>query len=292
MKNIQQLSDEIGVGVDTLRIWERRYGFPAPQRDRRGHRSYSRAEVEALRTAKRLQDLGLRPGQIFALSLEERHQRLKDLVDQQLPESTELKDLATRMPVADIGPQLRRLLAEHGLVDFIHQTVVPLLLSLGLGWVGGSITIAREHFISDLLEEMIEDEIKLRPADPATQVLFLTLDGERHRLGLLLAAALFQHQGLSCQLIHESLPLTEIPPLARELNVQAVALSFSSHFPAARAKKDLVSLRKILDPQVMLIAGGQALVKAPYLPGIRTCTDLKQIPLMCAKMFDMEQEKR
>jgi len=38
---IQQLSKEIGIGIDTLRIWERRYGFPIPTRSPRGHRSYS-----------------------------------------------------------------------------------------------------------------------------------------------------------------------------------------------------------------------------------------------------------
>jgi DNA-binding transcriptional MerR regulator len=291
MKNIQQLSEEIGIGVDTLRVWERRYGFPAPQRDRRGHRSYSQAEVEALRIVKRLQDLGQRPGCIFAVSPEERRQLLTDLVRQQAPDSTALRDLATLMPVAEIAPQLRRLLAEHGLVAFIHETVIPLLQYLGLGWADGSISIAREHFISDRLEEVIGDEVKLRSVDAGIPILFLTLDGERHRLGLLLAAALFQQQGISCQIIHESLPLTEVPQLAKELKVKAVALSFSCHFSATRAKRALVSLRKILDPQVVLIAGGQALVKAPFLPGIHTCTDLKQIPSLCTKVFGMKQKE-
>lgn len=49
---ILQLSQEIGVGIDTLRIWERRYGFPVPGRDARGHRSYNRSQVEELRVVK------------------------------------------------------------------------------------------------------------------------------------------------------------------------------------------------------------------------------------------------
>ena len=43
---IQQLSREIGIGIDTLRIWERRYGFPIPGRDTRGHRTYSAEQVD------------------------------------------------------------------------------------------------------------------------------------------------------------------------------------------------------------------------------------------------------
>ena len=52
--NIQQLSHETGIGVDTLRIWERRYGEPTPGRDARGHRSYTTAQVDALRIVKKL----------------------------------------------------------------------------------------------------------------------------------------------------------------------------------------------------------------------------------------------
>jgi DNA-binding transcriptional MerR regulator len=39
----------LGVSPNTLRSWERRYGFPSPQRSPGGHRQYALAEVEALR---------------------------------------------------------------------------------------------------------------------------------------------------------------------------------------------------------------------------------------------------
>ncbi|WP_020674675.1 MerR family transcriptional regulator [Geopsychrobacter electrodiphilus] len=285
MKNIQQLSSEVGIGVDTLRIWERRYGFPAPQRDRRGHRSYSQNEVEELRIVKKLQDLGQRPGVIFALNPNQRRKLVEKLVEEQAPKSASLKYLAAQMPVVEIGPQLRLLLSTHGLSDFIHETVVPLVLLLGLGWTDGSISIAREHFISDLLEDIIKNEIKKPPADATASILCSTLNGERHRLGLLMAAAIFHQQGIGCQLISDDLPISEIAQLAEQLQVDAVALSFSPHFPATQAKKDLVSLRNILDPQIKLVAGGQALDHAPYLAGVRICTDLKQIPALCQKEF-------
>jgi MerR family transcriptional regulator, light-induced transcriptional regulator len=40
----------LGVSPNTLRSWERRYGFPAPHRTPGGHRQYALAEIEALRT--------------------------------------------------------------------------------------------------------------------------------------------------------------------------------------------------------------------------------------------------
>jgi len=39
----------LGISPNTLRSWERRYGFPKPQRSAGGHRQYSLAQIEALR---------------------------------------------------------------------------------------------------------------------------------------------------------------------------------------------------------------------------------------------------
>jgi DNA-binding transcriptional MerR regulator len=39
----------LGVSPNTLRSWERRYGFPQPQRSPGGHRQYGLAQIEALK---------------------------------------------------------------------------------------------------------------------------------------------------------------------------------------------------------------------------------------------------
>jgi MerR family transcriptional regulator, light-induced transcriptional regulator len=39
----------LGISPNTLRSWERRYGFPKPHRSAGGHRQYSLAEIDALR---------------------------------------------------------------------------------------------------------------------------------------------------------------------------------------------------------------------------------------------------
>ena len=41
----------LNVSPSTLRAWERRFGFPMPQRSPGGHRAYAHAEVAALRAA-------------------------------------------------------------------------------------------------------------------------------------------------------------------------------------------------------------------------------------------------
>jgi DNA-binding transcriptional MerR regulator len=283
---IQQLSKEIGIGIDTLRIWERRYGFPIPGRDARGHRSYSSLQVKELRIVKKLQSLGHRPGKIFALSSAERRNLLNESNEQELPHNEALQQLTMHMSPNEIDWELRGQLQKLGLDNFIHQYAVPLLQVLDHRWTDGSVSIAREHLISDRLEQLLREQISDGPAArEQKQILFLTLSGERHKLGLLLAAALFHAQGLDCLLLNEELPLSELPPLAAELQVAGVALSFSAHYPARQAKQDLAEARKNLHPEITLIAGGQAVQIGVRIPKLVICSALTQIPEICRRYF-------
>lgn len=283
---ILQLSKEIGIGIDTLRIWERRYGFPVPGRDSRGHRSYSRQTVEELRIVKTLQSLGHRPGNIFAMSSAERRELLTKSVQQELPPNEALQQLSKEFTPSQIDAELREQLRKHGLCNFIHQLALPLLKALDQSWIEGNISIAREHLVSDRLEQLLREQLASdQPTKSQKQLLFLTLSGERHKLGLLLAAALFHAEGVDCILLNEELPLSEVPLLVSELQVAGVALSFSCHYSTRQAKIDLASLRNQLDPQVKLIAGGQAVQRGVQMQNLTICTSLEQIPGICRKQF-------
>ena len=58
---------DTGIGRDTLRVWERRYGFPEPLRTDRGERMYSEVQLRRLQRIRRLLDQGLRPGKLLPL---------------------------------------------------------------------------------------------------------------------------------------------------------------------------------------------------------------------------------
>ena len=283
---IHQLSKEIGIGIDTLRIWERRYGYPIPTRSARGHRSYSGDQVGELRIVKKLQSLGYRPGKIFTLSSAERRELLMTAAEQELPPNRALQSLTKEYSPSQIDEELREQLQKLGLISFIHQYALPLLQAIDQGWTEGSISIAREHLISDRLEQLLREQLATeRPAKNQKQLLFLTLSGERHKLGLLLAAALFHAEGINCILLNQELPLSEVPQLASELEVDGVALSFSFHYSTRQAKNDLASLRNQLDPQFKLIAGGQAVQGGVQMQNLTICTTLEQIPGVCRKLF-------
>jgi DICT domain-containing protein len=56
---IGQFVERTGVAEGTLRMWERRHGFPAPQRLPSGHRRYSEGEVELVARVARERSAGL-----------------------------------------------------------------------------------------------------------------------------------------------------------------------------------------------------------------------------------------
>ena len=60
--SIAAVERDTGLSKDTLRVWERRYGFPQPQRDTYGERVYPLEQLDKLRLIKRLMDQGFRPG--------------------------------------------------------------------------------------------------------------------------------------------------------------------------------------------------------------------------------------
>lgn len=282
---IQQLSHEIGISIDTLRIWERRYGFPIPGRDARGHRSYSAEQVEELRIVKTLQNFGQRPGKIFSLSATQRRELLGELSTQSLPEDTELHRLVYEMPPDQIGLEMRSQRERLGLVDFIHQYAVSLIQVLDHGWSSGQVSIAREHLISDHLENLLRPELTGNASGAQQPILFLTLSGERHKLGLLLAAVLFEQAGVPAIWLSEELPLSEIPVLAADLGASGVALSFSGHYSTRQAKQDLSSLRRDLDPAIKIIAGGHAVHQIYGMRDLLICSDLQQVPQIVKRHF-------
>ena len=53
MFTIAAVERDTRLGKDTLRVWERRYGFPRPLRDDKGERLYPPDQVERLRHIRR-----------------------------------------------------------------------------------------------------------------------------------------------------------------------------------------------------------------------------------------------
>lgn len=63
--SIGEVAEATGLSPDVLRVWERRYGVPKPQRTPSGHRRYDAAELPRLREVAEALAQGLRPSGVL-----------------------------------------------------------------------------------------------------------------------------------------------------------------------------------------------------------------------------------
>lgn len=280
--SIAAVERDTGLSKDTLRVWERRYGFPKPARDSLGERLYSSSEVDKLRSIKRLLDQGYRPGKLIGASAEE----LAKLLDSPAGVAAELGELSPELAtIFDMvklhrSDELRGLLTQtmikQGLQRFVATVAVPLNRRIGEGWVRGEIEVVEEHLYTELLQNTLRAAINAYPVHgKRPRVLLTTLSGEEHSLGLLMAEAMLVPEGAQCVSLGIQTPISDIQVAARSGDFDVVALSFSAAYPARQAVEGLISLRGRLPEAVALWAGGSGVRdRQRSLPGTRIIADI------------------
>ena len=292
--SIAAVERDTGLSKDTLRVWERRYGFPSPERDGAGDRLYPPAQVARLHTIRRLMDAGHRPGRIVALA----------------PEALQaLADAAPTVPVAvdaaltgEVEPclaliaqhdvhKLRRALGQSvlrlGLVAFVTQLVAPLNTAVGEAWMQGRFQVFEEHLYTECVTGVLRHAIAgiaPPPGRGAPRVLLTTVPQEAHGLGLLMVEALLALEGCHCLSLGPQTPLADIARAAQVHDADIVALSFTAVQSPQTVLAALRTLRRQLPPSIALWVGGQCpvLYQRP-LPGVLAVQAIESLPAEVAR---------
>ena len=261
--NIGSVERETGISKDTLRVWERRYGFPSPVRDANGERAYSVEQVDKLRLIRRLMDHGMRPGKIVAAPVDVLVQYLGDNNDgRQVPQSDcalamDVLSLIKAHEAAGLCEFLGMALLRLGLKQFVTEVVAPLNIVVGAEWAQGRTAIFEEHFYTEQVQHLLRHAIGAIPtASRRPRVLLTTLPGEEHQLGLLMAHACIAVEGAQCVSLGVQTPAREIAQAASAHVADVVGISFSTAVQIHAALAALTDLRRQLDPAIALWAGG------------------------------------
>ncbi|MFX4324612.1 MerR family transcriptional regulator, partial [Acinetobacter baumannii] len=124
---------ETGLLKDTLRVWERRYGFPKPIRDEAGERLYSLEDVGKLRLIRRLMDQGWRPGKLLAASAAELQLIIEAEQASRVPAllAGEILDAIRSHDVEALRRVFQQTLLEKGLQGLVTDLVAPLNVDIG-----------------------------------------------------------------------------------------------------------------------------------------------------------------
>ncbi len=266
---IAAVERDTGLTKDTLRVWERRYGFPQPERDAHGERAYPLEQVEKLRIVKRLIDGGHRPGRLVPMPLEALVELSENTVDAPRRSGNDLaapdlKSYLAMMRSHDVDA-LRRLLLQAqmrlGLSRFVLDVVLPLNTLVGDAWMRGQLEIFEEHAYIECLQGVLRQALAGIPEPAALdrpRVLLTTLPGEPHGLGLLLAETLFALDGARVLSLGVQTPVWDITLAASAYRCDIVALGFTGCMNPNQVVDGLTELRSKLPPALELWVGGSA----------------------------------
>ncbi len=284
--SIAAVERDTGLSKDTLRVWERRYGFPNPERDHFGERIYSIDQVDRLRAIRRLMDTGYRPGKIIGLSLEDL-QALAESVSQPAPIASEdqAADLDQFMnflkshEIEDLRRQLSQRVLRLGLARFVTELVAPLTEKVGDTWARGQLEIYEEHLFTESMQVVLRNAISTIPQpDNRPRVLLTTFPSEPHGMGLLMVEALLALEGCRCFSLGVQTPVWDIVLASQAQDIDLVVLSFSPVMNPTLVVDGLTELRAKLPKSVEIWAGGRCPVLSRRAPdGIRVVTEFAEL---------------
>ncbi|SAK47241.1 MerR family transcriptional regulator [Caballeronia glebae] len=263
---IGAIAQEIGLTKDTLRVWERRYGFPQPMRTSGGERLYPQEQVTKLRLVKRLLDAGHRPSKVLGQSIDVLQQLAESSgVGQDAPDA-ELDHLVSLLRAGaydDFRFGLLKRATRDGLERFVLDVAAPLAARVGNAWAAGTLQVYHEHLFSEAIQSTLRtllrpltDAVRGRAGRP--RVLLTTLSGEGHGLGILMAEAMFALSECDCMQLGLQTPLHDIVDAVSAHKIDIVALSFTAVLPAQSIANGLTELRNLLPPHVRIWVGGSS----------------------------------
>lgn len=275
---------DTGIARDTLRIWERRYGFPVPERNVKGERVYSENQVRTLQLIKRLLDQGLRPGKVVGLEEAELNTIAQTFKEPDKPSeiNPQLQELVACVASHDSNQLLLLLeeaLIKQGLKAFIIETVAPLIYHVGEKWAIGDINVFEEHFVTrqlTLFLDSIISKIPIKSAQPP--VLLATLPEEPHSLGLIMLESLLRDQGIKVVNLGTEVPMDQLVMACQRYQVGAILLSFSGAYNSNAIRKELIDLAERLPDEIPIYVGGSGVKRMRKLPQqVKVKNDLAEI---------------
>ncbi len=255
-----------GIPAETLRVWERRYGFPKPARRPGGSRVFAEADIARLHGIAAALELGFRPGDVVGLTKAEldglvaRTKREAGVVAPPTAHDVDLETVVHALrgdDVVALRALLRNAAVTLGPRGFVTSLAQPLAVRVGELWAKGELDVRHEHLASACLTTQLRLLLgAFEDAEQLPVVVLTTLPGEPHTLGLDMVAVYLAARAASPRLLGPDTPPDQIAKAAAALHADAVGLHVSPVADFSRAARDTVDLLSLLPSQVELWLGG------------------------------------
>ena len=276
--NVQAVVQKIGLKPDTLRVWERRYGLPRPQRSPGGHRLYSERDIATVKWLIARKGEGMRISRAAAVwkGLEKEGKDPLDVA----PGATS-PSLADGETIADMRKEwISACLAfDEGRAGMILTQAFALyppemvaleLLQKGVAQIGDSwyrneATVQQEHFATSQAMRRLNALVMAAPQPTRSgRVLVASPPEEAHDFGLLLLTFLLRRRGWHVVFLGARVPVAQFESTLAATRPQLVILAAQQLQTAAT----LLEMAQMLHKQGFPLAfGGRVFNLLPNLRG-------------------------
>lgn len=267
--SVQRISDLTGLNPVTLRAWERRYGFPKPERDKNRYRLYSDRDLAILRWLINKKTSGV--------SISSASATLKDMIaEENWPEVIPF-GIAQAKTVSSVPPQryadhLFELLKKHDEVEaarlfdelisifdletLIEEIITPTLVSVGQAWVQGGLLISTEHFATAfILSRLSNLYVSLPIVNKGPRILIGGAPTEEHEMGALMMAMLLRSRGYLVEFLGANLHLDDLTDYAQLVKPALVVLTASTNRAGMELLRAQVKLNTVSPAPKFCYAG-------------------------------------
>jgi DNA-binding transcriptional MerR regulator len=231
MVRIGELGRRVGVSEHVLRAWERRYRLLRPVRSPGGYRLYSDADERRVRRMRAHLAAGLSAAEAARAALGEERPGpppppgTGPAVGGLAGPAQDLAESLDRLDEPGAQAALDRLLAGFTVETVLRDAVLPYLHDLGDRWESGQVSIAGEHFASNLLRGRLAGLARGWGYGHGPRAVLACPPGEQHDLGLLMFGIVLHRCGWRVEYLGASTPIAELAQTARQAHAGVVVLA-------------------------------------------------------------------
>ena len=272
---IGELSRRVGVSEHLLRIWERRYRLLQPARSAGGFRLYSDADMNRVQRMQAQLARGLSAAQAARAALDEEATPTRS-AEPELTRSDRLANAAALTQALDhldeaaAHTALDRLFAQFTVETVLRDVLMPYLHDLGQRWQHGAVSVAQEHFASNLLRGRLASPARGWGHGHGPLALLACAPQELHDLPLLMFGIVLHRNGWRVGYLGMSTPLDDLLRCTTELQPDLVVITATT---PERLNGLADNLTQIAHTTPLGIAGAGATEQLAKQTGARLLTE-------------------
>lgn len=260
IKDIENLT---GIKAYTLRIWEQRYGMLVPKRTDTNIRYYEEGDLKYLMNVSILNANGYKISRIAKMSREEVQRLALEVGEVSSKYDNQIQALTNAMMSFD-ETEFNKILSisilKLGMEETVTEIIFPFMKNVGMLWLSGSIHVAHEHFITNLIRQRIYvamDQLGIMPRIQSKKFLLFVPNGENHDLSLLFAAYVLKARGQKVIYLGTSTPLEDLNKIFKLHKPDAVFCAITGSNQQVPIEIYLQSLHRTFTDTPVLLTGMQ-----------------------------------